>query len=269
MKNYLIDSKNENKRLDFQNSIDVYDLVRELDYFNFNDINLILDAGCGNGNVTEKLLYKGVPVIHAVDLSEERVRQTAERFRSHENIAVFKGALESTGFKESTYDGVIARYIFEHVVNPKSILTELNRILKPDAPLFIINFDDLFFNFHTKNESLNHQLKILHQKIPQDFEIGRKLPQMLRECNYDKVEWDAETFFFKGERLELERENTRMRLEQGREHLSKYFSSLSDYDTFAKSYLNEMKDECNVLSMTKYLIKACKEDTSKVVKLKR
>jgi ubiquinone/menaquinone biosynthesis C-methylase UbiE len=268
MKNYLIDNKNENKRLNFQNTIDVYDLARELEFFNFNDIKLILDAGCGNGNVTEKLLEKGIAAIHAMDLSDERVQQTTERFSSHKNINVFKGALEKTGLKDSTYDGVIARYIFEHVVDPKLILMELNRILKPNAQLFIINFDDLFFNFHTKNELLNQQLRNLHESIPQDFKIGRKLPQMLKECNFDHVVWEAETFFFKGDRLALERENSRMRLEQGREHMSKYFNSLSDYDAFAKSYLSEMKDECNVLSMTKYLIKACKEDSKKVIKLR-
>ena len=53
-------------------------------------------------------------------------------------------------------------------------------------------------------------------------------------------------------------ENNKMRLAQGRIHLSKYFSSVDVYDQFAEAYIEEMKDDCNVLYTTKYLIKGNK-----------
>jgi hypothetical protein len=56
----------------------------------------------------------------------------------------------------------------------------------------------------------------------------------------------------------MEMENNKMRLDQGRTHLSKYFKDLSEYDQFAHTYIEEMKDDCNVLSVAKFLIKAHK-----------
>jgi type I site-specific restriction-modification system R (restriction) subunit len=138
------------------------------------------------------------------------------------------------------------------------IIEELRSLLKEDGSLYIINFDDVFFGFHTKNIILNNQLMELKSKLQQDFEIGRKLPQLLNKVGFKKIEWKAETFFFKDDRLALESKNTQMRLIQGREHLSKYFNSIEEYDSFAASYLEEMKDPNNVLSTTKYLIEAGK-----------
>jgi 2-polyprenyl-3-methyl-5-hydroxy-6-metoxy-1,4-benzoquinol methylase len=79
VKNYLIDSKHEDKRLDFQNTIDVYNLEKELEFFSFENHQAVLDAGCGNGNVIEKLIRKNIPLIHAVDLSQERVDRWSKR----------------------------------------------------------------------------------------------------------------------------------------------------------------------------------------------
>lgn len=267
MKSYLIDHKDENKRLNFQNTIDVYNLDQELNFFPLKKTDLILDAGCGNGNVVEKLMEKGHTTIHGADFSDDRIQQASERFKGHKNINFFQRSLNKTEFNESTYDVILCRYVYEHVTNAKEILEELHRILKPKGHICIINFDNIFFGFHTKNDFFNNQLKALREKLPQDFKIARKLPQMLNACHFENVEWEARTYFFKGERLKLEMENTRMRLEQGRNHLSKYFNNLNEYDTFAMTYLDEMKDECNVLSTSKYLIKASKESKNSKLKL--
>lgn len=259
MKNYLIDHADENMRLDFQNKIDVYDLDKELAHFQWNSDKLILDAGCGNGNVVEKLLSMGMKSIHGVDFSEDRIKQAQERFSSINEVLFYNYSLEKTDFASNTYDIIICRYIYEHIPNPINIIKELNRILKPNGLIYIINFDDIFFNFYTKNDSFNQELKNLKSKLPQDFEIARKLPQFLKQNGFQDVDWNAETFFFKGERLELERENNRMRLEQGKGHLSKYFPDENKYLNFSQTYLNEMQDDCNVMAATKYLIKARKK----------
>jgi ubiquinone/menaquinone biosynthesis C-methylase UbiE len=258
MKNYLIDSHTENERLNYQNKIDVYSLSKEMTYICPEKGQFFLDAGCGNGNVIEALLQYGVEKIDGVDLSADRVTQAKERFSSNPNIRFFQRSLDKTEFPENTYDRVITRYIFEHVTNAKEILIELHRVLKAGGKLSIINFDDIFFDFYSKNEKFNHDLKMLKSKLPQDFEIGKKLPHYLNECGYSNVEWTAEKFFFKDERLKMEIENSRMRLEQGREHLAKYFSSIDHYDLFAKTYLEEMKDPNNVIGWTKFMITAKK-----------
>ena len=258
MKNYLIDHADENRRLDFQNKIDVYNLDNELSYFEWDKNSTILDAGCGNGNVVEKLLNKGLTNIHGVDFSADRIQQITDRFKEHKNLKFFQQELHQTGFAENSYDQIICRYVFEHVTNPEEIVNEFYRVLKPNGSIGIINFDDIFFNFYTKNETFNKQLKELKSKVPQDFEIARKIPQILKQGGFKQIVWDAESYFFKGTRLEMEMENNRMRLSQGRPHLSKYFKDVEEYDKFAKTYIEEMKDENNVMSVAKYMIKAIK-----------
>ena len=258
MKNYLIENSNENERLNFQNKIDVYNLDKELDFFSWDKNHFVLDAGCGNGNVIEKLISKGMTKIHGIDFSKERIDEVAERFKSSKDVKAFHGSLDKTPFSENSYDRIICRYVYEHLTNAPEVTTEFMRILKPGASLYVLEFDDIFFDFYTKNEFFNNQLKTLKEKLPQDFAIAYKLPQLLKRHGFKNIEWDAETYFFKGERLSLEFENNKMRLQQGRAHLAKFFGSLEDYDEFAKTYLEEMKDECNVLKTTKYLIKATK-----------
>lgn len=263
-KHYLIDNKNENKRLNFQNTIDVYNLSNELAYFDWNKNHFVLDAGCGNGNVIEQLLNRGLQKIHGVDFSPERIDEVKKRFENQNEIEAYHAPLEQTGLADESYDRIICRYVYEHLTNTPEVTHELWRLLKPGGSLYIIEFDNIFFDFYTKNEDFNRQLLELKNKLPQDFGIARKLPQLLKQHQFDEVHWDAETFFFKGERLEMEYQNNEMRLTQGRDHLAKYFKTTADYDQFAQTYLQEMKDECNVLSTTKYLIKATKTNKQKL-----
>ena len=259
MKNYLIEHADENLRLDFQNKIDVYNLDKELAYFQWDKNELILDAGCGTGNVINNLLALGMTRIHGIDFSEDRIKYASERFNKYEEVKLFNNSLDNTQLENNSYDKILCRYIYEHIPNPIAVIQELHRVLRPQGLIYIINFDDIFFNFYTKNEEFNEQLKTLKAKVPQDFGIAKKLPQILKKCGFTNIEWEAEAFFFKGKRLEMEMENNRMRLEQGKGHLSTYFASEAEYLSFAKTYIEEMKDDCNVLSTTKYLIKAAKK----------
>ena len=268
MKNYLIDSPQENDRLNYQNKIDVYSLSKEMRFISPHKDQHFLDAGCGNGNVTDALLQNGVTKLTGVDYSEDRIKEDTERFKNFSDVHFHTRSLDNTGFETNTFDRIVCRYIFEHVTNAKEILTELHRVLKVDGSIAIINFDNIFFDFYTKNESFNNSLSALKAKLPQDFEVGRKLPQYLSQIGFKNVQWEAEKLYFQGERLEMEIHNSRMRLEQARGHLGKYFDSLADYDSFAKTYLDEMKDPNNVLGWAKFLVKGTKSSTGKVLNLK-
>lgn len=233
VKEYLIESAHEAERLDFQNKIDVYDLRSEVRSFPWPAGHRVLDAGCGHGNLIEELQEYDLAAIHGIDLCPERVQSGRERFRSDPRVQLHQGNLEATGLPEASYDIVVCRYVFEHLVNPQAVLRELTRCLRPGGSFYLINFDDIFFNFHTKSETLNQELRRLKGELPQDFEIGRKLPQYLRSCGFGGVSWEARAYFFQGERLALERQNARMRLEQARPAFLRFFETASAYDAFA------------------------------------
>jgi ubiquinone/menaquinone biosynthesis C-methylase UbiE len=258
MKNYLIDGKNESERLNFQNKMDICNLDQELSFFNFHEHHQILDAGCGNGNVIEKLIKNKLSYIDGIDFSIDRINDAKKRFENFHRVNLYQGELENTHLSGSSYDVVLCRYIFEHIMNPELVICEMRRLLKESGQIFIINFDDMVFNFHTRNEAFNKELKKIKLKVPQDLEIGRKLPQLLKKNGFKNIVWDAQTYFFKGERLTQEIENSKMRFSQGRENLSKLFASMTEYEIFVDNYLNELTDENNVLSSSKFLVKATK-----------
>lgn len=269
MKKYLIEGTHEIERLAFQNKIDVYDLKTELASFNWKFDDKVLDAGCGSGNLAQELIQMGIHKIDGIDMSSERVAFARERFSSNQNVNIYKANLEATGLEKSSYDKIICRYVFEHVTEPIEIFSELISLIKDKGKIYIINFDDIFFGFYTKNHAFNKKLVHLKSKLPQDFEIARKIPQLLASLGLVDIKWNAETYFFKDQRLELEITNTKMRLEQGRSTLYKYFDSLSDYDKFCEEYLEEMKDPNNVLYASKFLISAEKSLIGKILSLSK
>lgn len=258
MKKYLIESFDEIERLKFQNTIGMYDMDQEIHFIDFLKDQKVLDAGCGTGNLIQKIISQHDVKIDGLELSHERVLYTKDRFKDFPNVSIFQGSLEDTKFDNDTYDKVVLRYVFEHVTKPKEILKEMNRIIKVDGKIFIINFDDIFFNFYTKNEFVNYCLKKLKTSIPQDFEIGRKLPRFLVDSGFVNVKWSAQTFFLKGEALELEKKNNEMRLFQARDNLAQILGGFHEYDRFLNQYLEEMDDSSNVMSFSKFLVKADK-----------
>jgi ubiquinone/menaquinone biosynthesis C-methylase UbiE len=256
MKKYSLENDNESERLNFQNKIMAYDIKKEVSELEFNINDKVLDAGCGNGNLIEELLKVKNLNIHGIDMSEDRVVKSKERFKEYSNVEIFKGSLENTNLPRNYYDKICCRYIFEHVTNPTEILKELKILLKKEGVLYVVNMDQVFFGFYTKNDKLNNDLKMLQNSLPQDYEIGRKLPQLLAQTGFKNIDWKAETFYFQGESLALERKNSEMRLTQLRDYLASKFESIDHYDEFSRCYLSEMDDPNNVMFMSKYIIKA-------------
>ena len=101
MKNYLIEGNEEIQRLEYQNKIDIYNLNEEMQHFDWEVNDNVLDAGCGSGNVIEILTKKNLKSIHGIDLSPDRVSYTQKRFRSHPEVTIFNGSLTDTKLKKN------------------------------------------------------------------------------------------------------------------------------------------------------------------------
>jgi 2-polyprenyl-3-methyl-5-hydroxy-6-metoxy-1,4-benzoquinol methylase len=61
----------------------------------------------------------------------------SEMARKYFDLNIKTAYLEEAGFQGSFFDIVSMTDVFEHLVNPKEILKEIHRILKPDGILFI------------------------------------------------------------------------------------------------------------------------------------
>ena len=104
----------------------------------------ILDAGCGEGFVTEQIYNCCVdPVIYGVDLSQQAI-DYAKKFQNS-NINFSVGDVLSLDFEDKEFDVVCSFEVLEHISNPERVLDELFRVSKkyvflsvPNEPFFCL-----------------------------------------------------------------------------------------------------------------------------------
>jgi 2-polyprenyl-3-methyl-5-hydroxy-6-metoxy-1,4-benzoquinol methylase len=92
----------------------------------------LLDVGCGSGTLIGILKHRGFRVL-GVDFS----REAASVAESENGVQVLVGPLDQANFKEATFDAVTLFHVMEHVANPRDLLSEIRRILKPDGCLIL------------------------------------------------------------------------------------------------------------------------------------
>lgn len=87
----------------------------------------LLDVGCATGAILKEAVRAGWNT-YGLDLSEELLEQAAKRVPE---AKLFNGELKDTQFPSEAFDVVIAINLLEHVLNPKELIEEVNRILRP------------------------------------------------------------------------------------------------------------------------------------------
>jgi len=88
----------------------------------------LLDVGCGSGTLPGLLKQRGFRPL-GVDFSEEAAR-VAE---AENGIRVLVGSLEQARFPDESFDMVTLFHVMEHVSEPRRVLAEVRRVLKPDG----------------------------------------------------------------------------------------------------------------------------------------
>lgn len=91
----------------------------------------ILEAGCGNGNLTSFLLDRDLVI--AVDNDEAMLEEAKKRFSQYRNIKFGKYDLADSGIKEVTaydIDTIICVNTLEHIRDDGMVLDNFNSILK-------------------------------------------------------------------------------------------------------------------------------------------
>lgn len=109
-----------------------------VDHLNATDGELILDLGCGTGNVTQKILQKFPHAnVVGVDPSREMGRVYLERFMSNSNIEILEGDGLSIPVENCALDNVVSHIALHHIVPEKrgDCAREMARVLKSGGKL--------------------------------------------------------------------------------------------------------------------------------------
>lgn len=88
----------------------------------------ILDLGCGRGEtlnyfkkLNSKLKWYGIDIDNSPEVMSRTMR--SEKFITFNGINI--------PFEDNNFDLIFSRQVFEHVKNPRELLSEVNRVLKP------------------------------------------------------------------------------------------------------------------------------------------
>ena len=98
------------------------------------------DLGCGAGNMSASLAPFVSKVI-AVDSSEEMLVAARTNTAGLDNVDVQRAALEALPIEDVTLDAATLFLVLHHVADPGAVIAEAARVLKPGAPLLIVDME--------------------------------------------------------------------------------------------------------------------------------
>lgn len=172
--------------------------AQQLVEFGLHDGMSILEVGSGSGIVTEQLLLAFTnSTITCVELAPEMV-QHAEHYlaeKSEEHWQIITGSVMQMPFAENQFDFAIARFLFQHLLNPLAAACEIWRVLKPGGKLVILDSDlDLAYTSEPRNpnrEQINKNIAEQQAARGGNRYIGRLLPRILKESGFIEPQLEA------------------------------------------------------------------------------
>ena len=178
--------KKENVNKIFQSIAGKYDLMHDLMSFglhrkwkekfvdlidlNLKKKNIILDLGCGTGDIifhiNNKSKLNSNYLACLVDPNTEMMKHGIKKFKK-KNISWLASYGEKLPFKNNKFDLVTMSFSLRNVENIKITLNEINRVLKKDGQFLCLEFGKI------KNLAINSIYKIYSDSfIP---ELGKKI----------------------------------------------------------------------------------------------
>lgn len=105
----------------------------------FKDKISILDIGCGAGMLANALALGG-HAVSAIDLSKNSL-EIARGCDATKNVDYRYASAYSLPYKDLSFDAVSAMDVLEHVDEPKRLIREAARVLKPGSIFFFHTFN--------------------------------------------------------------------------------------------------------------------------------
>lgn len=258
---YILENKNEARRLEAQASIPQYSLDNELRSLELPKGSHVLDAGCGTGVLSRYILdhYSEVTV-HALDYSEIRLAEAKKLGKkgNYNEIIFDQGNIEDLKIPDHMFDVVVSRYVIEHLEHPAKAICELFRVLKPGGLLYVIDFDGIFVSLHSPHERFNLLLEKIKAGIRSDLYIGRKLPMYFKAAGFRDIDYQISAIQFKGDPAYQEFLNNQQRCANCHEEFTRILGSAKLADEFTQLYLEESTKEGNALFYNKFIVQGLK-----------
>lgn len=163
---------------------------RLIELLNIKDIKKpkILDVGCSTGYITRYVAQKFDCEIIGVDLSKLLLDIAEEE--SHKlnlnNISFQYANVENLPFSDNTFDIVYGEAITALVSDPLKVLSEYNRVLKPDGKIATL---DLFMKESLSDKFVEETNEIMSNVIGTQVKIRnfQEWEQIFKESGFNSI----------------------------------------------------------------------------------
>jgi len=99
----------------------------------------VLDAGCGTGDVIERLFRLGFMNLTGLDLAEGMLREA--RQREVVGARWVEASIEDPPFSRDTFDVILACFTLHHLFDPQAFFRLVDLTLRPGGWFFILELD--------------------------------------------------------------------------------------------------------------------------------
>ncbi|REJ88349.1 MAG: methyltransferase domain-containing protein [Planctomycetota bacterium] len=225
------------------------------------DGRLVLDLGCGIGDLAADLAARGARVI-GVDMNDELITYAKERHIVNAQFRI--GDLRTFRDPHIRADGIWSSFAAAYFPSPCDTIGSWLVHLRPGGWLALTEVDDLFGHQPLSNrthELLNRYVEESLERSRYDFRMGRKLSGVLQQIGlvvtHEFTVPDAE-LSFSGPASPLVLEAWRTRFE--RMHLLREFCG-SEFEHVRNNFLNCLKRDDHSCHATVRCCIASKKET--------
>lgn len=169
------------------------------------DGSLLLDAGCGPGNISAGLaqLIPNGKVI-GIDFATEIIEKAQNEFppSQYRNLDFEQGDIYNLKFADNSFDVIHLHQVLQHLKYPKSALVELRRILKPNGILACRDADYGAFTWYPELPQLERWREIyraITQRNQAESNGGRFLKAWIIESELQPIEIGCSTWVFEND----------------------------------------------------------------------
>jgi ubiquinone/menaquinone biosynthesis C-methylase UbiE len=164
-------------------------MMREyLDAMAIDAARNVLDLGCGTGVVARAIARRPRFAGRAmgVDRSPHLVAAASRLAREEgigERVAFRTGDSHTLALRDMEFDAVVAHTLFSHLEDPRSVLTEIVRVLEPGGKVGIFDGDYASMTFASDDPAAGKATdEMIINAIVTNPRVMRQMPQLLQEA---------------------------------------------------------------------------------------
>ena len=150
----------------------------------------VLDVGCGTGGAARALAaaFPNVEQVVGLDLSETMIAEARARTEgSDSRVEFILGDAHALPFPAESFDATYSLRVFEIIGDPRRVLSEMARVLRPGGRLYVNGTDMDAWTIDSSDRDVTR--RIMHHAC--DFETngwaGRQFPGWCKELGLTDV----------------------------------------------------------------------------------